>query len=70
MKPVKQQVYKITNSEQKQTGILFDIDQATSANQFHHGPAKVQSDRFVQYLNKIRNQRKARQSSLMTITEG
>ena len=49
------------------TGILFDPDQAGNSHQTsQYASPRYQSERFIQYLNTIRDKRKQRQGSLLT----
>ena len=49
------------------TGILFDPDQAGNSHQSpQYASPRSQSERFIQYLNTIRDKRKQRQGSLLT----
>lgn len=49
------------------TGILFDPDQAGNSHQTsQYASPRYQSERFMQYLNTIRDKRKQRQGSLLT----
>ena len=56
--------------ETKQTGILFELDPNGNYGQVSMPGQAYQSEKFLQYLHKIRMQRKARQDSLVTIAEG